>query len=109
MIKKLLDRLSKKNTAVEGEFMEVDQGQANVQIDSDEKPIVRFGAYTLILGFGGFLLLVCLAPLDEGVPGTGIVSVDTKRKAIQHLRGGLVESISVREGIASRRVMSCCS
>ncbi len=98
MIKKLLDRLSKKNTAVEGEFMEGDQGQANIQIDSDEKPIVRFGAYTLILGFGGFLLWSVLAPLDEGVPGTGIVSVDTKRKTIQHLRGGLVESISVREG-----------
>lgn len=67
-------------------------------VDTDERPIVRFGMLTLGIGLGGFLLWAGLAPLDEGVPGTGIVSVDTKRKTIQHLKGGIVEKIEVREG-----------
>ena len=70
----------------------------NSQVETDEKPIVRFGMLTLLFGFGGFFLWAGLAPLDEGVPGTGIVTVDTKRKTIQHLKGGIVEAILVREG-----------
>ena len=68
------------------------------RIDADERPVVRFGFLTLTVGFFGFLLWAGVAPLDEGVPGTGVVSVDSKRKTIQHLRGGIVESIEVREG-----------
>lgn len=64
----------------------------------DEKPVVRFGLTTLIVGFGGFMLWAALAPLDEGVPGTGIIGVDSKRKTIQHLKGGIVEALTVREG-----------
>lgn len=67
-------------------------------VDTDERSIVRFGMLTLGIGFGGFLLWAGLAPLDEGVPGTGVVSVDSKRKTIQHLKGGIVEAIEVREG-----------
>lgn len=67
-------------------------------VDTDERPIVRFGMLTLVIGFGGFLLWAALAPLDEGVPAMGIVSVDSKRKTIQHLKGGIVDAIEVREG-----------
>lgn len=89
---------TKKNKAIDGELIEFDQNTSNVQVETDERKVVRFGMITLVLGLGGFLLWAALAPLDEGVPGSGIVSVDTKRKTIQHLRGGLVESIAVREG-----------
>ena len=68
------------------------------KVETDERPIVRFGMFTLAIGFGGFLLWAALAPLDEGVPGSGVVSVDSKRKTVQHLRGGIVESLEVREG-----------
>ncbi len=71
---------------------------AQTKVDTDERPIVKFGMMTLAIGFGGFLLWAALAPLDEGVPGVGVVSVDTKRKAVQHLHGGVVEEILVREG-----------
>lgn len=98
MIKKLLKSLSNNKEAIEGELIEADREPVNVLVNTSEKPIVRFGMMTLIIGFGGFFLWAALAPLDEGVPGSGIVSVDTKRKTIQHLRGGLVESIAVREG-----------
>ncbi len=81
------------STALEGEVL-----AANPVVDSDERPVVRFGMMTLAIGFGGFFLWAALAPLDEGVPGIGVVSVDTKRKAVQHLHGGVVEEIFVREG-----------
>jgi len=50
------------------------------------------------LGFGGFLLWAGLAPLDEGVPTQGMVTLDTKRKTVQHLSGGLVKEVLVQEG-----------
>jgi len=58
----------------------------------------RMGLWALAIGFGGFLLWASLAPLDEGVPATGIVALDTKRKAVQHLSGGIVKEVLVREG-----------
>ena len=59
---------------------------------------VRVALWTLAVGLGGFLLWAALAPLDEGVPSTGTVSIDTKRKAVQHLSGGIVKEVLVREG-----------
>ena len=58
----------------------------------------HIGLWALGLGFGGFLLWAGLAPLDEGVPGQGLVSIDTKSKTVQHLTGGLVKEVLVGEG-----------
>ena len=58
----------------------------------------RIGLWALAIGFGGFLLWAALAPLDEGVPAQGTVAIDTKRKAVQHLSGGIVEEVLVGEG-----------
>lgn len=66
--------------------------------NTDYAGAVRSGLYLLGFGFGGFLLWATLAPLDEGVPAQGTVVVDSKRKRIDHLAGGLVEKIVVREG-----------
>lgn len=58
----------------------------------------RIGLWALGLGFGGFVLWAALAPLDEGVPSQGMVAIDTKSKTVQHLSGGLVKQVLVREG-----------
>lgn len=58
----------------------------------------RIGLWALAVGFGGFLLWAGFAPLDEGVPAAGMVAIDTKRKAVQHLSGGIVSDVLVREG-----------
>jgi protease secretion system membrane fusion protein len=58
----------------------------------------RIGLWALAIAFGGFLLWAALAPLDEGVPAQGLVAIDTKRKAVQHLSGGIVKEVLVREG-----------
>lgn len=58
----------------------------------------RIGLWALGLGFGGVLLWAGLAPLDEGVPSQGMVSIDTKRKEVQHLTGGIIKEVLVGEG-----------
>ena len=58
----------------------------------------RIGLWALGLGFGGFLLWAALAPLDEGVPSQGHVAIDTKRKTVQHLSGGIIKEVLVGEG-----------
>ena len=58
----------------------------------------RIGLIALAVAFGGFLLWAALAPLDEGVPAQGTVAIDTKRKAVQHLSGGIVKEVLVGEG-----------
>jgi protease secretion system membrane fusion protein len=66
--------------------------------NSDVAGAVRLGLWLLTVGFGGFLLWATLAPLDEGVPAQGVLTVGSKRKSIEHLAGGLIEKIVVREG-----------
>jgi protease secretion system membrane fusion protein len=56
------------------------------------------GMGALGLGLAGILAWVAFAPLDEGVPAPGTVVVDTKRKPVQHLSGGLIKNVLVREG-----------
>ena len=68
------------------------------QPSTDIARVTRFGMLSLLIGFGGFLAWAAWAPLDEGVPASGLVIVDSKRKAIQHLQGGIVEKILVRDG-----------
>lgn len=48
-----------------------------------------------ILGFGGW---ATFATLDSAAVAPGVVSVESNRKTIQHLEGGIVSRIHVREG-----------
>ena len=65
---------------------------------SDTRTVARTGLMVLAVGFGGFLLWAGFAPLDEGVPTQGMVTLDTKRKTVQHLSGGIVKEVLVQEG-----------
>ncbi|WP_166362869.1 HlyD family type I secretion periplasmic adaptor subunit [Pseudomonas akapageensis] len=67
-------------------------------VDLDVGKPVHWGMWLVLAGFGGFLLWSWLAPLDAGVVATGTVKVTSNRKAVQHLSGGTVEAILVREG-----------
>jgi len=62
------------------------------------KSINRLALIILGLGLGGFLIFAGFVPLDEGVPTHGVVVIDTKRKVVQHISGGIVKEVLVREG-----------
>lgn len=57
----------------------------------------RTGILLVLAGAAVFVLWAALAPLDEGVPTAGAIVVDTKRKTVQHLTGGIVDKVLVRE------------
>ena len=46
----------------------------------------------------GFVLWGSLAPLAQGVVAIGVVEVAGENKTVQHLEGGIVQSLHVREG-----------
>lgn len=59
---------------------------------------IRLGAAVLVVGFGAFLFWAALAPLDQGVPASGTVAIETRKKTIQHPTGGVVKDVLVKEG-----------
>lgn len=58
----------------------------------------RVGSWILGLGLVGFIVWAAFAPLDEGVPTEGVVSVETNHRVVQHLTGGIVSQLLVKEG-----------
>jgi HlyD family secretion protein/epimerase transport system membrane fusion protein len=48
--------------------------------------------------FGGFGGWAALAPLDGAAIASGVLSVESSRKAVQHLEGGIVGAVLVRNG-----------
>lgn len=60
-------------------------------------PLIR-GTIVILIAVGGFLLWAGKAPLDAGVVAEGTVTVSSHRKTIQHLSGGRVTDIFMKEG-----------
>lgn len=91
---------SQRMPASSSKAMDPDSGTASNgnDLSSDSGRAARIGMWALGIGFGGFLLWASMAPLDEGVPSVGMVAIDTKRKAVQHLSGGIIREVLVREG-----------
>lgn len=70
---------------------------------TDTQTPIRLGFWVLIVGFGLFLAWAAFAPLDEGVSAPATVSIETRRKTIQHMQGGVVQSLQAREGEQVKR------
>lgn len=87
MLKRLKNKLSS-----------TDSGSVHTTIDTNAKTPLRWGLLVLFFGFGGFVLWAAFAPLDAGVTAEASVQVFGNRKAVQHLEGGTVDEILVREG-----------
>ncbi len=94
-----LQNLTKSSKAAAQDAQVLNLAEADgMRASSDTSAVARTGLWVLGLGFGGFLLWAGLAPLDEGVPTQGMVTLDTKRKTVQHLSGGIVKEVLVHEG-----------
>jgi membrane fusion protein, protease secretion system len=60
--------------------------------------IIRTGWLVVLFGFFGFFIWATFAPLDSGITAMGEIVVDSKRQKVQHLSGGIVDQILVRDG-----------
>lgn len=65
---------------------------------TDDRSVRRIGYVILLLAFGVFGGWAALAELDSAAVAPGIVTVDSYRKTVQHLEGGIVKEILVRDG-----------
>jgi epimerase transport system membrane fusion protein len=63
-----------------------------------ERRLRRAGFAVVAAIFGGIGLWAAFAPLSSAAIGTGVVSVEMYRKTVQHLEGGIVREIKVRDG-----------
>ena len=65
---------------------------------ASQKLYDRIGFGAVLAVFGGLTLWSISAPIDGAVIAGGQVVVESNRKTVQHLEGGVVGTIEVREG-----------
>lgn len=69
-----------------------------LELDPKQDRFVRRMALACLGGLSGFLLWGAFAPLEEGIAAHGKVVVESDRQVIQHLEGGIIRDLLVREG-----------
>lgn len=62
------------------------------------RPYVVRGGIVVAVLLGGFGMWAATAPLTSAAIAPGTVKVDSSRKTVQHLEGGIIREILVREG-----------
>jgi membrane fusion protein, epimerase transport system len=67
-------------------------------MEKSRRRLVTAGGLVLVLGFGGLGAWSALAPLKSAALAPGVVKVASERKTVQHLEGGIVKEILVKEG-----------
>lgn len=65
---------------------------------SDPKPFIVAGYSVILLTFGVAGVWAATAQLDQAVIAAGMIDVASNRKQIQHLEGGVIQEIAVKEG-----------
>jgi len=70
----------------------------NQSIDPLKDRAMWIGGTVVSVALGAFILWGSLAPLAQGVVAMGLVEVDGENKTVQHLEGGIVKTLHVREG-----------
>ena len=66
--------------------------------DTNDFKYIRLGLIVVFLVFIGLGTWSALAELESGVPSGGQVVVASNKKNIQHLEGGIIEAIYVKDG-----------
>jgi epimerase transport system membrane fusion protein len=67
-------------------------------VRTDDRRLRLFGLGVLLSVFGGLGAWAALAPLSSAVLAPGLIAVESYRKTVQHLEGGIVKTIQVRDG-----------
>ncbi|MCL1479719.1 MAG: biotin/lipoyl-binding protein [Marinobacter sp.] len=93
-----------KKTAQEAEWLEaeyekdVPEAQSKPQVETSHSRRSRFGVLIVLLTFVGFGGWATFAHVDGAAVALGEVIVSTQNRNIQHLEGGVVDTIFVDDG-----------
>lgn len=63
----------------------------------DARPYILFGLVIVVLMFGGLGAWAAIAQLSGAVIAPGIVAGSSKRQTLQHLEGGIISELLVRD------------
>ncbi len=69
-----------------------------IALYTNEQPISNIGVAVLFTTFVFFAIWAFLAPIDSSAVAPGTVVVKSHRKSVQHLDGGIVSKILIKEG-----------
>lgn len=86
----LIDRLAQRFIPYDATMLDTPEQRA--------RPAILVGLSLMVFLFGFIFLWAALVPLQSGAVAPGRIMVDSNRKEIQHLEGGIVKEIAVREG-----------
>ena len=89
------NRMHKDTTQIEQSGVIYDDGR---RLSFRTLPITLWSMITLIVMLGGFTAWAMLSPLGSAAIAPGVVIVESKRKPVQHLEGGIVNQVHVRDG-----------
>ena len=59
---------------------------------------IAAGVLTIALGIGGFTAWAATAPLASAALAPGVIGVESNRKTVQHVQGGIIADLLVKEG-----------
>jgi len=70
----------------------------NDTFSTSPKPYITFGLIVILVFFGGFGLWSAFGKMEGAIIAPGIIKVEKNRRDVQHLEGGIVDKIWVRDG-----------
>ncbi|MCJ7602517.1 MAG: HlyD family type I secretion periplasmic adaptor subunit [Desulfobulbaceae bacterium] len=74
------------------------EAHQDINLSSDPKPVIMAGILVIALFFGGLGIWAAFFPFSGAIIAPGITKVSTELQTIQHLEGGIVDKIYVRDG-----------
>lgn len=74
------------------------QAEQSISDQLGTRKVVLVGTIIVLIFFGVFGAWAVFAPLDSAAIAVGTVEVENNRKIVQHLEGGIVKDILVRDG-----------
>jgi len=83
--------------------MSINQIDNFADLPTSDRRTRRLGYGILLVVFGIFGTWAAVAPLDGAVHAPGVVTVQTYRKTVQHLEGGIVKEVLARDGDIVKR------
>mgnify|MGYP003126471540 FL=1 len=73
-------------------------GEASEKLPTSDKGYRRLGYGILLIALGGFVLWSITASLAIAVVAPGSVSIESFKRTVQHLEGGIVRELPVEDG-----------
>ncbi|MGO2148840.1 HlyD family type I secretion periplasmic adaptor subunit [Halomonas sp.] len=73
-------------------------GEATEHLPTSDKGYRKLGMFILLFALGGFILWSLTASLAIAVVAPGSVSIESFKRTVQHLEGGIVSELLVEDG-----------